>query len=727
MDSFIVICPNCGANLNADRQLIGKKVYCPNCEGEFIISLSEEESFENCGSECTAGEILQNREKYHPKVPIPQKTEFEDRQAPFTNKIIWMSACILSIFIAGLFFYIFAGNKGGSLANVVGSVAEDSESNDSPVDDGRTVKEPDRDFGSNDSPVDDGRTVKEPVVGDSGLNNRTDVDDQTVEKTIDDNHASSHDDHEKTELVSTYSSFDGVYDSIKPFLVDKHEMRQYWDPSMTSVQRSALVNKWYNSSLYLPMLSARYVFIPIPDGIVFRVYDIIQSIETPYNIGVKVSIVRAKNGYKDWEYRFSSELTAKDDIEGTDWADAPWVHQTDDWRKNIYDNFFPGIQKLRLNVFGTPTTERELIKWRKGTFIVSKGWYSAMPVSTTDERPQLGNYYRVFRSEAEILSFANESPFMEFAPTKVIGPRQGHDAVYSMLKFSKPNILKLSDRLKKTKGIPVGKILSEGLNSQFSSLKTIPEFSDLIAVAKKGDMHMYGQALDRALAKLSALEHLIGTPKAESDGNFAKWKFENESEAWDFAYGSDDDFIEPEKFQKIWDHSMETSIYKQNYCRVAFQSIPDDIMFVVNDVRKVNGLFAVQVEPLVYGAPSYVLNGRNKDKKPWMGNPKQNKDFWSYMAARYAIRPPARYNLYFSPESDFVLKWEKGLLIKSNGWIREIAIMDAIVTRTMDDGRVIKSTRRKVSLGHNETPFPLWSSMSDRMAWENICNASKKR
>ncbi len=499
------------------------------------------------------------------------------------------------------------------------------------------------------------------------------------------------------------ASAKGRSPSVSDYLFDSDRINKFFSREMTSAKMDVFAKEQCNRGLLLA--GRRRLFAPIPDGTVFKVEHVYRDMENnPEIMVVKVSLVSAEHGIGGWEFKHSMESLGDEDYyRGTAWPNAPWKEQTDTKCEELTAKCFPNAHEslITMCMYRTGKVIDQLRQWNLGTFLVSKGWYSALPVSTDEGYPQIASDYWIIPSVEDIMKLAFDDAKEPSTSFSTIGPRKEADRILAEMEnhrhgfaHSALDLEKLLRDLSKHHPSP-GKALKSLIESVFPSgfEYHIQEIKELISSAGGNDRTAFEQSLAKAVKKLSDYNSLpvsASVPSSMRLDEHLVSEFYKDGQSWG-TFGNK--LRQMEVFNRLWS-SGSSSLLRKDYYHVLFLPFPDGISFVVRDVSTDGIRHQITMSPLVHGqSASY------GDKSPWTGNSKQDEALLSYLDERYGTgtNPSTECLIDFPLSDKKAANWDVGTIIKSDGWICEAFVKEANVTKTnRQTGQSWKEEEREI-------------------------------
>ena len=491
---------------------------------------------------------------------------------------------------------------------------------------------------------------------------------------------------------------------ISDYLFNPVEMQKFFSEEMTTAKQDAFAARQYKRGLLLA--HHRCLFAPIPDGTVFKVVNIYRDMEYDADIlPVKVELVSADNKVEGWEFMHSVfGLGSEDPYRGTDWPNAPWKGQTEQNCNEIIKKCFPeaNTSDFILCMYRTAETMETVLEWNQGTFLMSKGWYSVLPISTSGGVPDIEADYWIVPSDKEAwkMAFHNDS---ETTPKFfAVGPRTKADRILARMENlgdgyhhdvqGLENLLRDLVSRRPAPGRALGHLIESVLPESFDD--DIPEIKDLVSSANGKDRAAFEQSLARAVKKLSEYNSLPASAAIPANMRLDErlvGEFYAEGDSW---RGDGNKIRQLQAFERLW-NAGSASLIREDYHHVLFLPFPDGISFVVRDVSEDGIRYQVCISPLVYGEPM-----SDDNEKPWTGNPKQNKAMMSYLDVRYGTgdSPDSECFIDYPLSDKKAANWDIGTIIKSDGWVCEVLVEKAKVTTTnRHTGQSWNEEKREVS------------------------------
>lgn len=512
--------------------------------------------------------------------------------------------------------------------------------------------------------------------------------------------------------------------SLSDYTFDPSKVAAFFDRNggMTSAKKVKFERELFDHGLPQPW-GARLLYHAIPDGTVFKVVTVYEKVDdNPDCIAIKLDLVGSE-GY-DWEYcNTVGNLPATGSYythRGSDWPQAPWKKQNRDWEESFRKTCFPGHaypRDMMLWVFRSGVSEEKLSKLNSGSFLLSKGWFVGLLVADApNERPALRGQYMLFPSETDALAIAHRARPESAAEFNIVPPRDKRDIILSRMVKNSGRLVGLVGLLKAAKkhlkniqpGEAFGRIVEECVGRDY--------FKELVHAAYGSEKGTFDVELDRAIRKLSELEDRCKSAAILEPG-FDDYEL-------DMAATLDLRRDGPKLGnilrrvrtfeEKLWSVAHSSKRYK-DYYRCAYQAFPDDVSFVVRDVKSFRLFWMVTLEALVYDQVPYIW--RSSGDRKWTEDARQDHFFWTYMRERFGGGEGTNeYVLCLPKTRTDVEDWEPGRIIKSSGWIRETLLENSVVTKRQN-GREWKENTREVHLSSRSSvgPSVLYTSLKDRL------------
>ncbi len=479
-----------------------------------------------------------------------------------------------------------------------------------------------------------------------------------------------------------YSANMGI---LSKHLYDPEEVKNRWDNSkLTSIKRTELARQFCERGLSQNNdQRARLLYHAVPDG----VYFIVEKIHIGSFVdGTTPFVVTLSIFGEDRSQRWEHYNSISDPVHNT-----PWGCQSREWRESFEEYLFPAMHFLRQGdywmILDDDASAFEAARnLNIGTMVESKGWVAGLEVSDLKGKPNVGHpYYYLFPSAEVAFAFANGDAQrnQEGCPKfKVVQPQNDADKLLARIDFwNSRGLVGMKQLLMDIKAslnrIPLGKRFYEAL--EFNVIKA-DDFPDLHEAVEQGERLRFEKELAAAIARLNQIESR--PTKAKVRDNAATI----EAMAWEHEHGK---FGSGSKnvlrFETIWNLTSEASPLYKDYVHTFSIAFPDDVAFIVEDVKSDDWYNTVRLRALVYGETP------KGQQTPWTGDKRQDKLFLKYMEQRFGGYD-GRYELRVPCSNREVVDWQLGMILKSNGWIHEIPVENSV--STLNNGR--KMDNRKV-------------------------------
>ena len=465
---------------------------------------------------------------------------------------------------------------------------------------------------------------------------------------------------------------------LSKHLYDSEEVRNRWDhkSQLTSIKRTELARQLCERGLRQnDDQRVRLLYHAVPDGVYFIVEKIhIGSFvdgTTPFIVTLSMNRWELNN---HWEFG----ETIDDAVH-----DTPWGYQSEEWKKVFEEMLFPVSRQgdLRMILDDTASAFDAARNLNIGTIVESKGWVAALEVSDRKGNPKAdGPYYWLFPSAEVAFAFANgdaQRNQVNCPKFKAVQPRNEADELLArMANWSSRGLVGMKKLLMDIKAsfnrIPQG----ERFYKLIQNVVDANDFPALHEAAKQGERRRFETELAAAIARLDQIESRLAKAKvSENAATIEAMAWEHEHE----KYGSSNVL----RFETIWSLTSASPLYK-DYIHTFNIAVPDDVAFVVKDVKGGNWYNTVMLRALVYGETP------EGQQKPWTDDKRQDKLFWEYMNARFG--DDEAYCLRIPCSKREVADWQPGMVLKSNGWLREVLVENSV--STLNNGR--KQANRKV-------------------------------
>lgn len=512
--------------------------------------------------------------------------------------------------------------------------------------------------------------------------------------------------------------------SLSDYTFDPSQVAAFFDRNggMTSAKKVKFERELFEKGLPQPW-GARLLYHAIPDGTVFEVETVYERVDdNPEVIAIELSLV-SDDGSR-WEYCHTAgclpETGDYSIYRGSDWPQAPWKKQDRTWQETFIRTCYPGRSygfSPRLWVYRSASSEEKLKTLNAGSFLLSQGWFVGLLVADApNERPALRGQYMLFPSESDVLAIAHRGKPESVVEFNIVPPRDKRDIILSRMVKNHGRLVGLVGLLKAAKkhlkkiqpGEAFGRIVEECVGRDY--------FKELVHAAYGSEKGTFDVELDRAIRKLSELEDRCKSAAILEPG-FDDYEL-------DMAATLDLKRDGPKLGnmlrrvrtfeEKLWGVAHSSKRYK-DYYRCAFQAFPDDVSFVVRDVKSFRLFWMVTLEALVYDQVPYIW--RSSGDRKWTEDPRQDHFFWTYMRERFGGGEGTNeYVLCLPKTRTDVEDWDPGRIIKSDGWIRETLLENSVVTKRQN-GREWKENTREVHLSSHSSvgPSVLWTSLKDRL------------
>ena len=517
--------------------------------------------------------------------------------------------------------------------------------------------------------------------------------------------------------------------SISDYLFDADEIQRFFSKEMTTAKKESFAREQCDRGFLLAR--QRRLFAPIPDGTVFKVEHVYRdAVDDAEALVVKVKLVSAEHGMGEWEFKHSmAGLGDETGYDGTEWPEAPWNNPTTTNCKELAGRCFPGTSRMEfpMRMYRTMKSADQVREWNRGTFLVSEGWYSALPVSTEAGVRRIdANDYWIVPSEDDILKLAFSDASQPSTEFSVVGPRKEADRILAEMENHgagfKHDVQRLEELLRDLgKHHPApGKALNRLIGSvvPFGFEYHIPEIKELISSAGGNDRDAFEQSLKRAVKKLHDYNSLSASATVPDEmllDEHLVSEFYKDGQSWS-SLGNK--LRQMEVFDRLWS-SGRSSLLRKDYYRVLFLPFPDGISFVVRDVKTDGIRHQIKISPLVFGKPA---SYRTQD--PWTGDSEQDEALIGYLDARYGIGngPNSECLIDYPVSNKKVAKLDVGAIIESDGWVCEAFVKGAEITKTNRyTGQFSKEEERDIVFLHCLSP-----SFKARMEIEHAASEWQK-
>lgn len=477
-----------------------------------------------------------------------------------------------------------------------------------------------------------------------------------------------------------YSANMGI---LSKHLYDPEEVKNRWDNSkLTSIKRTELARQFCERGLSQNNdQRARLLYHAVPDG----VYFIVEKIHIGSFVdGTTPFVVTLSIFGEDRSQRWEHYNSISDPVHNT-----PWGCQSREWRKSFEEYLFPAMSFLRQEDYkmildDNASAFEAARNLNIGTMVESKGWVAGLEVSDLKGKPNVGHpYYYLFPSAEVAFAFANGDAQrnQEGCPKfKVVQPQNDADKLLARIDFwNSRGLVGMKQLLMDIKAslnrIPLGKRFYEAL--KFYVIKA-DDFPALHEAVEQGERLRFEKELAAAIARLVQIESR--PTKAKVRDNAATI----EAMAWEHEHGKFESGSKNVlRFETIWSLTSASPLYK-DYIHTFSIAFPDDVAFVVKDVKEGNWYNTVILRALVYGETP------DGQQTPWTDDKRQDKLFWKYMAKRFGNGDT--YCLRIPCSKREVADWQQGKILKSDGWIREVSVENSV--SVLNNGR--KQSNRKV-------------------------------